>query len=76
MIQIDILDRPIQVELTSPIPATLSGQFGTPGPIGPSGPQQVYFQTSEPAFNGVPWLWFETDGSSDVVNLWINDGNA
>ena len=81
-VQIDILDRPIQVEIRSAIPVTISGQFGTVGPRGLQGdpgvdaPQQVFYQPTEPPYTGTPFIWFETNGVDDVVNLWVNDGNV
>lgn len=79
MIRVDLLERPIKVDIRSSIPVTVGAYFGAAGPQGIPGedaPQQVFYQTSEPPYNGVPFIWFETNGVDDVVNLWVNDGTA
>jgi hypothetical protein len=85
MIRVDMLERPIKVDIRSSIPITIGTYFGTPGPRGLPGndgvdgtdaPQQVFYQATQPPYNGVPFIWFETNGVDEVLNLWVNDGTA
>jgi len=75
-VQIDILDRPIQVEIRSAIPVTISGQFGGVGPRGPTGApgqQSVYVQETQPESSG-PYIWVQTGLPNNGFTFWFEDG--
>lgn len=62
-------------------PAGPVGETGATGPVGAQGPAGnpaaagVYVQQARPTMPG-PWVWWQTDGSGNIINLIVWDGNS
>ncbi len=74
IVKVDPLVRPVVVSVISSVSTQISVGFGVPGPTGPAGPRSVYYQSVDPGYTANQYIWFETDVSGDIINMWVNDG--
>lgn len=64
--------EPITVDVTvaEPIEINVAAQ-GVPGPIGPSGPTELYDSDTPPVFPSTTYLRFERDVDGDVQTIYL-----